>query len=43
MNDRIKKLRDLIEELNTEAILIKGKNNKRYVGALTGSGSLMYL
>ena len=38
MNDRVKKLRDLIDELNTEAILLKGKNNKRYVGALTGSG-----
>lgn len=38
MENRVKKIRDLIENLDTEAILIKGKNNKRYVGALTGSG-----
>lgn len=38
MNNRIEKIRELINDLKTDAILIKGKNNKRYVGALTGSG-----
>ena len=38
MDNRVKKVRDLIEERDVDALLIKGKNNKRYVGALTGSG-----
>ena len=38
MNSRLDKIRKLIEEKNIDALLIKGKNNKRYIGALTGSG-----
>lgn len=38
MNNRVKKIIDLIEERDVDALLIKGKNNKRYIGALTGSG-----
>ena len=38
MDNRVKKIIDLIEERGVDALLIKGKNNKRYIGALTGSG-----
>lgn len=38
MDNRLKKIIDLIEERGVDALLIKGKNNKRYIGALTGSG-----
>ncbi len=38
MDNRFKKIIDLIEERGVDALLIKGKNNKRYIGALTGSG-----
>ena len=38
MNSRLEKIRKLIEEKNIDALIIKGKNNKRYIGALTGSG-----
>ncbi|MDB8789127.1 Xaa-Pro peptidase family protein [Romboutsia sp. 1001216sp1] len=38
MDNRVKKIIDLIEERDVDALLIKGKNNKRYIGALTGSG-----
>ncbi len=38
MDNRVKKIIDLIEEKGVDALLIKGKNNKRYIGALTGSG-----
>lgn len=38
MNNRVKKIIDLIEKRGVDALLIKGKNNKRYIGALTGSG-----
>ena len=38
MNSRLDKIRKLIEEKNIDALLIKCKNNKRYIGALTGSG-----
>lgn len=35
---RLNKIINLIDEKNIDALLIKSKNNKRYVGALTGSG-----
>ncbi len=38
MDNRVKKIIDLIEERGVDTLLIKGKNNKRYIGALTGSG-----
>ncbi|RDY25324.1 aminopeptidase P family protein [Romboutsia weinsteinii] len=38
MENRIYKIRNLIVEKNIDALLIKGKTNKRYIGALTGSG-----
>lgn len=38
MDYRVEKIRDLIEKRDVDALLIKGKNNKRYIGALTGSG-----
>ena len=38
MDNRVERIRDLIEERGIDALLIKGKNNKRYIGALTGSG-----
>lgn len=38
MDNRVKKIIDLIEERGVDALLIKGKNNKTYIGALTGSG-----
>lgn len=39
MNElRIKKIRQILVEKQAVALLIKSKNNKRYVGALTGSG-----
>ena len=38
MDNRVEKIIDLIEERGVDALLIKGKNNKRYIGALTGSG-----
>lgn len=38
MNSRIDKVREIIAEKNLDALLIKGKTNKLYIGALTGSG-----
>ena len=38
MNSRLDKITKLIEAKNIDALLIKGKSNKRYIGALTGSG-----
>lgn len=38
MNKKLEKIRSLIIEKNLDALLIKGKINKRYIGALTGSG-----
>ncbi|MGL6106980.1 aminopeptidase P family protein [Romboutsia sp.] len=38
MNNRVEKIIDLMDKRCVEALLIKGKNNKRYIGALTGSG-----
>ncbi len=38
MLNRIEKFRDLIKRLEIDAILIKGKSNKKYIGALSGSG-----
>lgn len=38
MLNRIEKFRDLIKRLDIDAILIKGKSNKKYIGALSGSG-----
>ena len=38
MNSRLDKIKKLIEAKNIDALLIKGKSNKRYIGALTGSG-----
>ena len=38
MDNRVEKIRDLIKERDVDALIIKGKNNKRYIGALTGSG-----
>ncbi|MEG2354106.1 MAG: aminopeptidase P family protein [Clostridium sp.] len=38
MDNRLNKIRKLIEEKGIDALLIKGKNSKRYIGALTGSG-----
>ena len=38
MNKKLEKIRSLIIEKNLDALLIKGKTNKRYIGALTGSG-----
>lgn len=36
--NRVNHIRQLLDTLKVEAILIKSKTNKRYVGALTGSG-----
>lgn len=38
MLNRIEKFRELIKRLGIDAILIKGKANKKYIGALSGSG-----
>ena len=38
MNKKLEKIRSLIIEKNLDALLIKGKTNKRYIGSLTGSG-----
>lgn len=38
MKNRIEKVRSILREKKIDAILIKSKTNKRYVGALTGSG-----
>ena len=35
---RIQKIRSILEEKQIDAILIKSRSNKRYLGALTGSG-----
>lgn len=35
---RIDNIRRILIDYNVDAILIKSKNNKRYIGALTGSG-----
>ncbi|WP_270580095.1 M24 family metallopeptidase [Eubacterium sp. AF05-24] len=36
--NRVNNIRQILNDVNAEAILIKSKTNKRYVGALTGSG-----
>lgn len=36
--NRVNNIRQILDDVNAEAILIKSKTNKRYVGALTGSG-----
>lgn len=36
--NRIENIRQIFARKNIDALLIKSKNNKRYVGALTGSG-----
>lgn len=38
MKDRREKFRKILLEKNKDGILIKGKENKKYIGALTGSG-----
>ena len=38
MLQRIQRIKAILNEKNIDAILIKSKTNKRYVGALTGSG-----
>lgn len=38
MLQRIQRIKAILDEKNIDAILIKSKTNKRYVGALTGSG-----
>lgn len=38
MNNRLHNIRHILDEKQVDAILIKSKSNKRYVGALTGSG-----
>lgn len=38
MNQRIEKIRDILNEKNIDGIVIKSKSNKFYIGALTGSG-----
>ena len=38
METRIQKFRTILEEKNVDAILLKSKTNKKYIGALTGSG-----
>lgn len=38
MNKRIENIRRILDEKKVDGILIKSKSNKRYVGALTGSG-----
>ncbi len=38
MEKRIKNFRKVLEETNADALLIKSKTNKKYIGALTGSG-----
>ena len=43
MNNKLDKVRKVIEEKNIEALIIKSKNNKRYIGALTGSGVYILL
>lgn len=35
---RLDNIRELINEKDIDALIIKGKNNKRYINALTGSG-----
>ena len=38
MNNRLDNIRHILNEKQVDAILIKSKSNKRYVGALIGSG-----
>ncbi|MGL4992086.1 MAG: M24 family metallopeptidase [Sarcina sp.] len=38
MNKKINNFRDVLIQEDLDAILIKGKANKKYIGALTGSG-----
>ncbi|MBY2476275.1 aminopeptidase P family protein [Clostridioides difficile] len=38
MNNTIERLTDLIHKRGVDALLIKAKNTKRYIGALSGSG-----
>ncbi|MGL5694821.1 MAG: M24 family metallopeptidase, partial [Peptostreptococcaceae bacterium] len=38
MNSKIEKNRELLKQKNVDALLLKGKMSKKYIGALTGSG-----
>ena len=38
MQKRIDNVRKILKEKQLDAILIKSKSNKRYIGALVGSG-----
>ena len=38
MEKRIQNFRSILNEVNADALLIKSKTNKKYIGALTGSG-----
>lgn len=37
-SNRVEKIRHILHEISVDGILIKSKNNKRYLGALSGSG-----
>ena len=38
MEKRIQNFRSILKEVNADALLVKSKTNKKYIGALTGSG-----
>lgn len=43
MNNKIEKFCDVLVKKNLDAILIKSKSNKRYIGALSGSGVIVLI
>ena len=40
---RVEKLKKILDDKKIDALIIKSKNNKRYIGALTGSGVYILL